>query len=148
MQEAALAHIVALDVSTPGSQAETDLRKQYAAYTVLAATVGVELPPHETAYYEASGVDGQFQRHRTLSEIWEDPASGRLFTTFEGYTGISDEILMAAKAKRDPDTLTEKQCLKHSMAKELEHAGWEEIANLKRNDTFEPVTMKDPRTPA
>lgn len=117
-----------------------DKRKEYAALTALAATNGVELPPYELGYSKMAD-----QTIISERDIWRSEFDGCVLSCTQFDTCVPLELMMACKSKADPDTYSERQCRTSRHAKEFEHAGWEEIANLDRFKAIERVTRHDPR---
>ena len=151
LTNAALAFNIAHEATEQGSRARRDLRCEYAAIMVVAATKGARLPPMdemhvalEPSIVHKSTAGYTTGEGHTAREILADQMSGSIFINLDYVPGIS-ELAMASKTKSDPDTLSERECWIAPDKKELEAAGWEEIANIKRANSFEGISPKDPR---
>lgn len=139
-QFAALNTMIEADEAYDNPKIHEDKRKEYAALSVLAATHGVELPPYEMSYTRVGDNSAIPER-----DIWKGELDGCLLSCTGFDKHVPTELTFACKSKADPDTYTERQCRTSRFAKEFEHAGWEEIANLDRFKAVERVTRHDPR---
>ena len=142
LPHAALMFGLAHEDTEPGSKARIDIRKEYAAIVAVAATMGERLPPIDVTYTNMT--DDQ-QTGVLHSEMFQDEYDGTMMAAdYRGSLALAD-AMMATKTSSDPDTLSERQTKVAPDAAKFVESGWEEIANLKRNESYIPVTQKDER---